>query len=471
MNTRINLNLQSDLSLTNATFSEPTISSPTGLVQGDISGITSSLASLVSKDTSIDLRISTENSTRTSADISLTTRISIEESARSSADTSLTTRVSTEESLRSSEDTSFINSINNFSTSTYQYITFSGLVNDINTVYTNTTNDLSSASFTQVYLNGLLQDISDYTANFGSTNSTITFSDAPETGSKIKVLVYWVPKLSVSSLLLLDIYPTTGLAYSLRKLKYSYTGSAIRIRRSSDNAETDIGFVGSNLDTDAITNFVGANSAFVTKWYDQSGLGQHATQITASQQPRIVNTGTIETNAKGKVAVRFIDSTNSIVHHMKMPVWHSASQAWVGVFSTYQMNGNGFYPFLQAGSPDGRGFQLLHNAQLRSVITETKRSSSSSYTGSALSLNQLYLRFDYVNRSRVKTFLNGSSSATIDGADSNTNFNMPTNYFLGNQDSGPGAVDFSISEFIAYITDQVSNKTGIEANIKNYYDI
>jgi hypothetical protein len=197
MNTRINLNLQSDLSLTNATFSEPTISSPTGLIQGDISGLTSSLVSLAIKDTSIDSRISAENSTRTSADASLTTRISIEESARSSADTSLTTRVSTEESARLKQDNSFITAINGFGVATYQYITFSGLINDVNTVYTNTTNDLSRASFTQVYLNGLLQDSSDYTKSFGSTNSTITFSDAPEAGAKIKVLVFWVPSLSL----------------------------------------------------------------------------------------------------------------------------------------------------------------------------------------------------------------------------------------------------------------------------------
>jgi hypothetical protein len=136
METRINLNYQSDLSLTNATFSEPTISSPTGLIQGDISGLTSSLASLVSKDTSLDSRVSTEESTRSSADISLTTRISTEESVMTSANTSLTTRVSTEESSRLKQDNIFIDAINSFSAATYQYITFSGLINDINTVFT-----------------------------------------------------------------------------------------------------------------------------------------------------------------------------------------------------------------------------------------------------------------------------------------------------------------------------------------------
>lgn len=78
---------------------------------------------------------------------------------------------------------------------------------------------------------------------------------------------------------------------SLRKL-YSTATNCIRIRRSSDNAEQDIGFSSNSIDTGAISSFVGANSAFVVTWYDQSGNSLHATQATAANQPRIVNAGT-----------------------------------------------------------------------------------------------------------------------------------------------------------------------------------
>jgi hypothetical protein len=84
-------------------------------------------------------------------------------------------------------------------------------------------------------------------------------------------------------------------AYSFRKLRDGYTGSAIRVRRSSDNAESDIGFDASgNLNTSALSSFVGSNSAFVVTWYDQSGNGINLTQSTAANQPRIVNTGTVD---------------------------------------------------------------------------------------------------------------------------------------------------------------------------------
>ncbi len=50
--------------------------------------------------------------------------------------------------------------------------------------------------------------------------------------------------------LLLDTYTGASVAYSLRQLRTAYTGAAIRVRRSSDNAEQDINFVGGDLDTE-----------------------------------------------------------------------------------------------------------------------------------------------------------------------------------------------------------------------------
>jgi len=59
--------------------------------------------------------------------------------------------------------------------------------------------------------------------------------------------------------LLLDTYPNAAVAYSLRKLRTAYSGSAIRVRRSSDNAEQDIAFSGNDLDTTSMLDFVGYN--------------------------------------------------------------------------------------------------------------------------------------------------------------------------------------------------------------------
>jgi len=94
---------------------------------------------------------------------------------------------------------------------------------------------------------------------------------------------------------LLETYSGAAAAYSLRKLRNGYVGNAIRVRRSSDNAEQDIAFNNSGgLDTVSLLAFVGSGDGFVTTWYDQSGNGKHAYQISASSQPRIVLGGAID---------------------------------------------------------------------------------------------------------------------------------------------------------------------------------
>ncbi|MFN5753372.1 MAG: hypothetical protein ACK47G_13095, partial [Pseudanabaena sp.] len=65
--------------------------------------------------------------------------------------------------------------------------------------------------------------------------------------------------------LLLDTYTNAAVAYSLRQLRTAYTGAAIRVRRSSDNAEQDINFVSGDLDTQSLLDFV--------VFYCEFGLG------------------------------------------------------------------------------------------------------------------------------------------------------------------------------------------------------
>ena len=83
-------------------------------------------------------------------------------------------------------------------------------------------------------------------------------------------------------------------AYSSRKLRAGYAGAGLRVRRSSDSAEQDIGFSGLWLDTTALTSFVGSGSGYVSKWYDQSGNGNDLAMATTANQPRIVNAGTVD---------------------------------------------------------------------------------------------------------------------------------------------------------------------------------
>jgi hypothetical protein len=87
---------------------------------------------------------------------------------------------------------------------------------------------------------------------------------------------------------------TPSGAYSFRKLKSTYAGPAIRLRRASDNAELDInflgctGFTGCPLDTAAALAHCASTTCFLSAWYDQSGLARHLVQATAGSQPTFV---------------------------------------------------------------------------------------------------------------------------------------------------------------------------------------
>ena len=95
--------------------------------------------------------------------------------------------------------------------------------------------------------------------------------------------------------------------YSFRRLRRVYTGPAVRVRRDSDNATADIGFVGDDLDTAALLAFVGSGTGYLVTWYGQSAGAQHATQLNPALQPVIVSAGVLVrlNNATARPAVRF----------------------------------------------------------------------------------------------------------------------------------------------------------------------
>ena len=103
----------------------------------------------------------------------------------------------------------------------------------------------------------------------------------------------------------LDTFTGASLGLSLVRLRKEYTGSAIKVRRSSDNNELDIGFVNNELDTASLLDFVGSGNGFVSIWYDQSGEGNNLLQTLASIQPQIVSNGSLILE-NGKPCVDFL---------------------------------------------------------------------------------------------------------------------------------------------------------------------
>jgi len=107
--------------------------------------------------------------------------------------------------------------------------------------------------------------------------------------------------------LLLDDFPAEE-AYSLRKLRTAYAGSANRIRRVSDNAESDVGFSVVDYDISGAETFLAGSSGRKVTWYSQGSVGTNIANATTTQQPEIASSGTVHLS-NGKAAVKGLSGT------------------------------------------------------------------------------------------------------------------------------------------------------------------
>ena len=162
---------------------------------------------------------------------------------------------------------------------------------------------------------------------------------------------------------ILDNYTGASVAYSLRKVRTAYTGSAIRVRRSSDNSEMDIAFnANGDLDTATLLSFVGSGDGFVARWYDQSGNNDYAYNTTAASQPRIVIGGVVTTSG-GRPAI-YWDNSRPDVLRINTKSWSGINTIRSSFVSMKWVTGTGNTPIFGQTSdanfhPDTTGANLI----------------------------------------------------------------------------------------------------------------
>ena len=239
---------------------------------------------------------------------------------------------------------------------------------------------------------------------------------------------------------LLDLFPAT-VAYSLRKLRAGQT-RAIRVRRSSDNAEQDIGFVGDELNTASLLSFCGVGDGFVHTWYDSSVNGYNATQTTQANQPQIVSSGAVITD-NGKPAIQF-DGTDDT---LGMSVNITMSM----ISSVFNWNNKTNYEAIIGSIVPGvprHIFGLDTSFVLYTSIASLFSSPSSNY---------------WVNGVNTLTTGNGQKLTT---AGSNS---VTARLIMGDDTAGGHHSNGRIQEIIAYTN--TANRTAIESDINIHYSI
>ena len=294
---------------------------------------------------------------------------------------------------------------------------------------------------------------------------------------------------------ILDLFPSAHHAYSLRKLRNSYTGKCLRIRRTTSTPTVTTTTVDLAFDSNgtislnsAITYVSGTvtlstnlgqfcasvvngytnpdlvntnQNIFVVTWFDQSGNGKNPTQATAGFQPRLVNLGNLETSG-GKVTVRFIRASSTRLNIADTTAnINNMSSYYVGAFATttsgqigYTISGSSttaifYFPFLSTNITAGYG--TVSNAIQLDTGTTTNR--------------RLYelLAPSPLNSSVVQGWTNGISKGTYpiaSGASQTIQLGV----------AGTSALlDGYIQEVIGWQTN--INRPEKEININNYWTI
>ena len=242
---------------------------------------------------------------------------------------------------------------------------------------------------------------------------------------------------------LLDAYPNAAAAYSLRKLRAAYSGSAIRVRRANDNTEQNIGFTAlGELDTTTLTSFCSGTNGFVKTWYDQSGNSNDATQATAANQPQIVSSGSF---------VGFVDFLGT---------------SSVALITNYSyINTQGFTSFGIVQNNGNAVFFSSDNANIFSGVAESGSSVASYQVPQFVSLQ------NFKNGITLGLTRNDMHNATTSFACITTQaqmYNIPKLIF------GYPVVgaynNIRYKEFVLY-NNQTISRSGVESNIITYYGL
>lgn len=250
-----------------------------------------------------------------------------------------------------------------------------------------------------------------------------------------------------------------------QRLTNTYTGSLIRVRRSNDNVEADIGFdANGDLDQVALLAHTGAFNGHVTKIYDQVGSND-GVQTTAGKQGRIVISGVVNLD-NGKPAVEMIQAS--------FQVWdYTESFASGGDLAIYlvcnpaTINQLGFWGNLNVprqmiwNTGTGADFKSrFYDGANKDCSTTTQLIGQQIVTALVISGDKSYLYRDSI-------LIDSIAFGTMTVISSKT-------ISIGSIDSSGASIlhfDGNFQEEVLYKTDEILNRAGFEANRKTYYGI
>jgi hypothetical protein len=257
---------------------------------------------------------------------------------------------------------------------------------------------------------------------------------------------------------------TTNNTGSVMKVGGSdgYTGNMSELIIYSSNRVNDRFDIETNLN---IYYNIYRNSSYLKTWYDQSGNGRHAQQVTAAYQPIIISSGSLITDG-GLPSIKF-SSTYYLSNSSTLPVGSTFSVFSVLRKITHSTN-YGYFTFIPPSgndysSPGGRSFE--HGPSLNYFRIE------------ASGMDLYYLtpgteRFAFSGIYYGTTMSSRINNSGLSNTVHSTTINSSGLVLGARYTSGVSLISDSVmNEFILYGTNQNSNRSVIENNINSYYSL
>jgi len=273
-----------------------------------------------------------------------------------------------------------------------------------------------------------------------------------------------------------SIYSDAIAVFSLRKV-FHWTNAVLKVRRNSDNATKFVFFddegkislssyVSDSNSSQTEINFgswVGENSAFVEEWLSMKSdniIGATPSQTINSLQPRIVDSGVLETK-NGEAAINFLNTPGvgliygSVIFDINRTVLTVSATnggAYNFIFGTWH---NGLERFMLCNSRDnGRHFMFTNSDKLLLTTANTN--------------NNQRLLTALVTSDQYKGWRNNISQGVLNrtGTFNNGDFNIGIQ-FSGNSFTYNG----TIQEIVVFPTDKTADLTTLHGDINSYYSI
>jgi hypothetical protein len=272
---------------------------------------------------------------------------------------------------------------------------------------------------------------------------------------------------------LLDAYPGAAAAYSLRNLSILQNPSVVRVRRSSDNTESD--FTATQVSDGTLTTFCGAGDGFVRTIYDQSGNGLHLGQTTTANQPGIVSSGALITEG-GKVCLDF-DGTNDQLNSAStialpsplgsnaVSVFRATQDLESGVFKTIYETANIFRLTFELG--------LAGLAFIGWADTGTTGVDPTQYVNHVTTRQLLSVRYNGGSASSAGNYIarrNATSLAITQGG-GGSSLGRTSGMSIGSRNNATQFTALRFQELIIYPSTQSANIAAIETNVNAHWAV